>query len=324
MKLRNNSRIMTIYYVMIALTLFLLGQIFTTACSNLISIERDLVPLSAGGEQTSQQEYSIYLNTSFIANDKASIDYSDTENGYVSVIYTEETEKRLKVRVQGPETLYTYDLKQGEWTIFPLTDGDGEYTVTVYRNLVGTSYNAILNKTFEVELADEVSPYLISSQYVNYEIGTETIKKAEELTQNLDTDLEKFQAIYDYVVKCFSYDYAKVKNLQPGYIPNLDEVLESGQGICFDYAALIAGMLRSQNIPCKLVVGYMDNSYHAWISVYVESAEEEDAIYYDDAHWLNLDPTVESTNYRRSALSNLRGMGEPTTRSATYIEKYSY
>lgn len=324
MKLRNDSKVMAIYYVMIALTLFLIGQIFTTACGNIISIERDLVPLSAGGEQTSKEEYSIYLNTSFIANDKASIDYSDTENGYVSVIYTEETEKRLKVRVQGPKTLYTYDLRQGEWTIFPLTDGDGKYTVTVYRNIVGTSYNSILTKTFDVELADEVSPYLISSQYVNYEIGTETIQKAEELTQNLDTDLEKFQAIYDYVVKCFSYDYAKVKNLQSGYIPNLDEVLESGQGVCFDYAALIAGMLRSQNIPCKLVVGYMDNSYHAWISVYVESAEEEDAIYYNDAHWLNMDPTVESINHRRNALSGLMGASEPIARNATYIEKYSY
>ena len=68
----------------------------------------------------------------------------------------------------------------------------------------------------------------------------------------------------------------------------------------------------------------MDNSYHAWISVYVESAEEEDAIYYNDAHWLNMDPTVESINHRRNALSGLMGASEPIARNATYIEKYSY
>lgn len=322
MKQRNDSRIMMLYCIMMALTLSLVGQIITTAFSNVITIEREMVPLSVNGEQTSKEEYSIYVNTLFTSNDKASIDYSNTADGYVSVIYTEETDKRIKVRVQGPETLYTYDLKQGEWAIFPLTDGDGEYTVTVYKNRIGTTYYTVLKESFEVELADEVSPYLVSSQYVNYELGSETIKKAAELTENYETDIEKFQAIYDFVVTNFTYDYAKVKNLEPGYIPNLDEVLEDEQGICFDYAALIAGMLRSQNIPCKLVVGYMDNAYHAWISVYVESSEE-DAIYYDDAHWLNLDPTFDSATNRRDSFARLQGIGEENNKPI-YVEKYTY
>ena len=45
-------------------------------------------------------------------------------------------------------------------------------------------------------------------------------------------------------------------------------LLEKKSGICFDYAALMTGMLRSQGVPCKLVVGYAGTVYHAWISVW--------------------------------------------------------
>ena len=33
----------------------------------------------------------------------------------------------------------------------------------------------------------------------------------------------------------------------------------------------MTAMLRSQNIPCKLVVGCAGTTYHAWIDVYVEA-----------------------------------------------------
>ena len=40
--------------------------------------------------------------------DEAVVDYSHTEDGYVMVRFTGETEKRLKVRIKGPKT--TYDI----------------------------------------------------------------------------------------------------------------------------------------------------------------------------------------------------------------------
>jgi hypothetical protein len=39
--------------------------------------------------------------------DDAIIDYSHTEDGYIMVRYTARTDKRLKVRLLGPETVYT-------------------------------------------------------------------------------------------------------------------------------------------------------------------------------------------------------------------------
>ena len=46
-------------------------------------------------------------------------------------------------------------------------------------------------------------------------------------------------------------------------MPDSNRTLETKKGICFDYASLMALLLRSQNIPCKLVVGYAGVEYHA-------------------------------------------------------------
>ena len=59
----------------------------------------------------------------------------------------------------------------------------------------------------------------------------------------------------------------------------MDDTLSSKKGICFDYAALVACMLRVQGIRCKLVIGYADAYYHAWNEVLV------------DGKWLRYDTT---------------------------------
>ncbi len=42
----------------------------------------------------------------------------------------------------------------------------------------------------------------------------------------------------------------KAKNGElAGYLPDVDSILQEKKGICFDYAALMATMLQSQNIP---------------------------------------------------------------------------
>ena len=55
------------------------------------------------------------------------------------VNFTGTTKTRLKVQVIGPATTYTYNLNVGEWTTFPLSDGNGDYTVSVLENTTGSS-----------------------------------------------------------------------------------------------------------------------------------------------------------------------------------------
>ena len=184
--------------------------------------------------------------------------------------YKAKTDKKLKVQVKGPTTTYTYTIHPGLWNTFPLSDGSGSYQVTVFRNVEDSKYATVQSVSFEIALDDEFAPFLRPNQYVNYAEAVNTIRLAAQLTAGMTDPLEKVAAVYSYVVENISYDKQLAKTVTSGYLPDLDNVLERGKGICFDYASLMTGMLRSQSVPCKLVVGYAGDVYHAWISVYSE------------------------------------------------------
>ena len=89
-------------------------------------------------------------------------------------------------------------------------------------------------------------------------------------------------------------------------------------GICFDYAALMAGMLRSQGVPCKLVIGYAGDVYHAWISVWSEETGWiEGIVFFDGENWQRMDPTFASSAEGDPAI--LEYIGNGSHYSAKYI-----
>ena len=233
----------------------------------------------------------------------AVVDYSHTEDGYVMVRFTGQTDKRLKVQVKGPKTTYTYNLPRDQWTVFPLSDGDGSYQVVVYQNVSGSQYATVLSAGISVKLKDEFAPFLRPNQYVDYTDAKKTVEKGAELCKGLTEPLEKVAAVYDYVVDTLRYDYDKAATVTSGYLPVLDTVLKEKKGICFDYAALMTAMLRSQEIPCKLVVGYADEVYHAWISVWTEKDGWVDGvIFFDGSVWKRMDPTFASSGDRSAEI----------------------
>lgn len=252
-------------------------------------------------------------------NEKALIDYSNTSDGYVMVLYKKETSKKLKVQIKGPETTYTYTIYPGEWAVLPLTDGNGSYQIKVFQNVSGNSYSAVLAVKHKVELTDEFAPFLRPNQYVNYSASSNAVALGMELTQGIAHPLGKVEAIYNYVITTLSYDKEKAKTVKSGYLPVLDEVLESRKGICFDYAALMTGMLRSQGIPCKMIFGYVGNAYHAWISVWSEDTGWVDGvIFFDGISWKRLDPTFASSGNQSDSIMEYIGNG------SNYKEKYFY
>ena len=250
---------------------------------------------------------------------KATIDYSNTADGYVMVQYTVQTTKKLKAQVKGPTTTYTYNLTAGEWAVFPLSDGNGNYQVAVFENVTGTKYAAVATASFDVALKDEFAPYLRPNQYVDYAVAAKTLAKAEELI-GAETDvLKKVEKVYNFVVGNLTYDKEKAATVQSGYLPVLDTVLELKKGICFDYAALMAGMLRSEGVPCKLVVGYAGTAYHAWISVWAEETGWVDgAIFFDGTTWQRMDPTFASSAKKSASIMQYIGDGK------NYTVKYLY
>lgn len=252
-------------------------------------------------------------------NEHVRIDYSNVDDGYIMVLYSSETSKRLKVQIEGPETTYTYNLYQGEWAVYPITDGNGYYKFMVYRNVTGNQYSLVLGKDYHVTLADEFAPFIRPNQFVNYSESTVAVDKAYELTKDIEDPLDKVTVIYDYVVTTLSYDKEKARTVKSGYLCDMDEILESGKGICFDYAAVMTGMLRSQGIPCKMVFGYAGKAYHAWISVWTEEEGWVDgAIFFDGTTWMRMDPTFASSADRSESIMNYIGNGK------NYTEKYLY
>lgn len=252
-------------------------------------------------------------------SDKAVIDYTDTMDGYVQAQFTASTQKRLKAQVKGPTTTYTYNMTAGKMETFPLSDGNGKYQVTVYENTTGNKYAVVSSVTFDVALKDEFAPFLHSNQYVDYAVAPKTIAKAAELTKDVTEPLKKVEKVYDYVVKNMTYDKQKAAVVTSGYLPVLDNVLEAKKGICFDYASLMTGMLRSQGVPCKLVVGYAGSAYHAWINVWTEETGWVDGVIYFDGHaWHRMDPTFASSGKQSDAIMKYIGDGK------NYTAKYLY
>lgn len=252
-------------------------------------------------------------------NDFASIDASNTSQGYVMVKYNGANEK-VKLQITCPDqSCYTYLISdRGAYDTFPLTAGNGSYTLQVLENVAGDTYTVSLAQSINVSIEDEFLPFLYPNQYVNFHTDSKAVSKGSDLAKDTYSDLDVVQNIYNYVIKNISYDTEKAQNVSYGYVPDVDDTLSSKKGICFDYAALMTSMLRSQNIPTKLEVGYSGDAYHAWISTYIDDKGwVDDIIQFDGDTWQIMDPTLAATN-DSAAVKKYVGDG------SHYVVKYTY
>lgn len=229
-------------------------------------------------------------------NELVSIDASNTEEGYVIIRYLGNVPK-VKLLIEYPDgTKYWYRLHNKD-EVFPLTGGDGTYTLTVYENVVDDQYATTFNQALSVKITDEFGPFLYPNQFVDFNASSEVVLLGKELAKTADTDLDVVTNIYNYVINNITYDTGKAKSVQSGYVPAVDDVLNTGTGICFDYASVMASMLRSQRIPTQLEVGYAGTVYHAWISVHIDDIGWVNGIIqFDGSTWKLMDPTFAASN----------------------------
>lgn len=224
-----------------------------------------------------------------LENDIASVDISDAASGVVQVSYKGSC-SNVKVRITMGDNVYDYGLSGS--AVYPLQSGSGEYNVKVLENISGKTYAIALDESFSAEVSD-FSPYLLPTQYISFSQSDNCVKKAAELCAGCDSDAEKIAAIFEYVTDNISYDKQLAASVKSGYIPDPDSTLAKGTGICFDYASLFAAMCRSQSIPTKLVMGYVQgNMYHAWNEVYTkETGWVTLDLFIEKNKWNLLDPT---------------------------------
>ena len=252
------------------------------------------------------------------SNSLASIDASNTSEGYVMVSYKGNNPK-VKLQITGSNGVtYTYNLHTGGYETFPLSTGSGTYKVAVYENVTGNQYSTALSQNINVNITNTFGPTLYPNQYVNFNAGSKVVSKAMTLASGCSNDLEVVTSIYNYVTSNITYDHNKAATVQSGYTTNVDEILTSNTGICLDYAAVMASMLRSQNIPTRLEVGYAGTAYHAWISTYITDVGWINGIIqFDGVNWSLMDPTF-AANTSEQALKSFIGNG------TNYKTKYIY
>lgn len=279
-----------------------------TALSATIPGERDNTPVCLIPVATGIKVFS---------NDVCTIDVSNSAEGYIMAKYIGNCPK-VKFQITGPDAItYTYDLS-GKLEAFPLTSGNGSYLFAIYENVSGNQYATVLSESYDVSITNEFGPYLYPNQYVDFTSDCETVAKGADLAAPANTDLDVVSNVYNYIIQNITYDYSKADNVESGYLCNVDAILNSKTGICLDYAAIMASMLRSQRIPTKLEVGYAGEAYHAWISTYISDIGWVNGIIeFDGTNWQLMDPTFgASTNEKE--LKKYIGEGD------NYITKYIY
>ena len=109
------------------------------------------------------------------------------------------------------------------------------------------------------------TPYLHNGGATLWDTQTEEL--ADDICADCETDEEKVQAIYQWIIHNFEYDYDYYAVIQ--YF-NVRHTLHTRKGVCYDFSNLFAALCRSQNIPCYVVDGtsYKTAAQHTWNRVY--------------------------------------------------------
>lgn len=207
------------------------------------------------------------------------------DRGAVVIHYDVKSDVKTKLMIAKGQEKYTYTLLPGKSRdVFPLQMGNGDYTITVLEQVSGTKYKVVQEGAVKLHLKDSNNVYLNSIQNIDWSDNEQAAQLAKKLARSAKTDQEKVQAVYDYVIGNIRYDKVLASRELTDYLPDNVRTIMDLKGMCYDYASLLASMLRSLDIPTKLVMGTSDyvDVYHAWNEVYL------------NGQWITIDTTVDA------------------------------
>lgn len=252
--------------------------------------------------QVQKPSYTISVNTpvasgsAVVQTNGHVVDYSNANDGYVMVKPAAGYTGKICIQVFKDSTDSGNMLAQyintnvTDYVTFSLVGGSGKYIVRVVEMLDKNYLRCTAE--FNVSLKSATTPYVYPCYNMNFSKYTVAVDKAYELCAGVTSDREKVAIIKKFVEDTLSYDYSfadLVENKDSSvanYIPNVDNILAKGKGICYDYSCLFGVMLRCQNIPTKMVHGYVPSGgkmvYHAWNEVYYDGSwHQYDTTYTD-------------------------------------------
>lgn len=270
---------------------------------------------------TEEQIKLTQTSSGIYANKYVKINTNTASNGYVEIEYIEPNGFDIEVSVSsntknqlGNHTSWNYRTSnKGKCKIkAALTYGNSEYVITVGSTMKNTSLNAIFfskkaELTVTLSNVSNTAGFLLSTGEVIYDSNMMFIKKASEISATCKNDFEKVSKIYDWLTSYLNYKVTEDTPLGQ-YKCDLNKVYNRKTGVCYDYAVVLAAMLRSQGIPCKVVFGkYSDSSSgegHAWNEVYIPSngSITSDKLSITGNKWCRLDPTMSHSSSGKVAI----------------------
>jgi transglutaminase/protease-like cytokinesis protein 3 len=119
--------------------------------------------------------------------------------------------------------------------------------------------------TFDYSKADSIALNFPKKKYKSY---TELVAP---LTENLQTDQEKFRVLFRWITDNISYSYGNRSS-------DADKVVKNKKAVCIGYSTLLKEMCNSAGIECEIISGYsktdikdINKKYkktdHAWNAV---------------------------------------------------------
>ena len=292
----------------------LAGLLCLSACPGAVSGHAS--DAAAGSSTASSKLFEVSGNyivsdaEGLVANEdgSAAVGLSGVPDGFVTVTYSGNAEG-ARVSLTGPDGLTApLPLTPGKEAVLSLSAGSGSYRISVSELTQHQDYALILSVPFEASLNDEDAPYLNPSSFVRFSADSSFAAGTAELLEASSGDPEVFTAlVYDFITLNIAYDEELVGELSIDYIPDADRTFTARKGLCFDYASLMAAMLRSGGVPARVVVGYFGAYMHAW----TEAAPNGSA-----NGWTAYDPTLGACN-PPSEVSKVLG-------GSSYIVKYRF
>lgn len=198
----------------------------------------------------------------------------------------------IKILIVKDETQrwYEVELIEGKFNEeIWLIDGKGKYQVSILVHKKDRVYT--FGPTVFLESSIDVNKFTVPTLHVESD-NENIIALAQELTKDAETDIEKAENIYKWVVNNVKYDYDKyIKQINKNFDNEYGAIntLETKKGVCYDYSALVAALGRASGLQVKMIKGNFVGTYsselHAWNEIYIS---EED-------RWINVDSTFGST-----------------------------
>lgn len=192
------------------------------------------------------------------------VDYSNVSEGYFMAGAPAGCEHRLKLRVSGRGETLTYDLNaEGDYEVFPLQLGSGDYAVELYENVGGKKYAQAGTVYLSAALSREDAAFLYPNQYIWYERLSPIVEKAAELCEGKD-EAGVYETVCSFMQSEFAYDFIRALTVSAGELPDPEGCFEKRMGICQDLSAVTVALLRIMGVPGRMIIGYADSGYHAW------------------------------------------------------------